>query len=458
MLLNTKNIVLLLITFLLLSCTGSKHFTKLGMKQEAAGLTTEASNSYFIALQRNRTNLEAQVGLKKNGQLVLGTMLNDFSKQKNFGSNKDAINAYHIARDYKNKVQGVGITLDIPDMYEQDYMNAKNAYLTELYEAGTSLLEEQKFQEAEAKFAEIRKLDPNYKDSKELGDVAYLEPLYVSGKQSMEALHYREAYNLFEKIVAKKADYKDAKTLKSSCLTKGTYTIALLPFENASGVAGLDAKVSAYTLEAMTSIKDPFLRVVDRDNMQAILQEQKLQLSGVIDDKTAVVVGELVGAQALLTGTVLSFNEKKGTLKGKQREAYMSFSEKTLNTADGKYYLQTKYKPTVYTEYFNKNTCTVSFQYKLISLKTGEILKTAIIEKELEDEVIYAKYEGDSRNLVPAGQGGPNLNQHDVQILQSMFQARQDLKSSSDLSNDLFNTISSQMSKEIGLVVANIVK
>lgn len=69
--------------------------------------------------------------------------------------------------------------------------------------------------------------------------------------------------------------------------------------------------MAAYTLSSLTEIKDPFLKVVDRENMMAILQEQKLQLSGVVDDKTAVEVGKLVGAQVILTGTVLKFEEKK---------------------------------------------------------------------------------------------------------------------------------------------------
>ena len=236
------------------------------------------------------------------------------------------------------------------------------------------------------------------------------------------------------------------------------YTIALLPFENASGTQGLDAKVAAYTLEAMTDIKDPFLRVVDREHMQAILQEQKLQLSGVIDQNTAVTVGELVGAQALLTGTVLSYTEKKGTLKSLQRDGYAEYKEKVLDKETGKYFYQSRYKPTKYTEYYNTNVCIVSFQYKLINLKTGEIIKTEIIEKEMKDEVTYGKFEGDAATLYPSAQNGPNLNANDKRALMGLISGRQELRSSSELSNELFNSISKQMSVQIGSIVKNIVK
>ncbi len=456
---SLRSITILLFAVLsLAACQSSKHYAKLGAKQEEAGLMHEAAGSYYIALQKKRTNLDAQIGMKKNGQLVLGEMLGEFAKQKNFGTNRSAVDAYHAARDYRDKIKAVGIQLQIADFYESDYIISKSALLTELYESGTTLLEEQKYADAEAKFNEIRALDPNYKDTKELGDIAYLEPLYVQASGDMDIAHYRAAHANFDKIVKRKPTYKDAAMLAKKCIELGTYTIALLPFENASGSAGLDSKLTAYTLEAMTSIDDPFLRVVDREHTQAILEEQKLQLSGVIDENTAVTVGELVGAQALLTGTVLSFTERKGTLRSKQREGYIEYQEKVLNKTDNKYYMQTKYKPTMYTEYYNSNSCTVSFQYKLISLKTGEIIKTEIIEKIITDEVLYGKYDGDFTKLYPAGQNSVNLNSNDRRALQGLMNGRQDLRNTTELNNELFNAITKQMSGQIAQLVVGLVQ
>ncbi|MEY3398080.1 MAG: hypothetical protein RL220_674 [Bacteroidota bacterium] len=450
-------IPLLFITLALYSCSGTKHYTKLGLKQEENGLTEEAAGSYYIALQKKRTNVDAQIGMKKTGQLVLNNKLNEFSKARNFGSKKDAVYSFHTARDYRDKIKGVGVNLDLAEFYVQDYNSVKEAYMYELYEEGTSLLEEEKFQEAEKRFNEIKMLDPNFKDAGELGDIAYLEPLYSEASKSMEAGMYRKAYEGFEKVIARKSSYKDAVKLKQECLDKGTYTIALLPFTNASGTEGMDAKISAYTLEALTKINDPFLRIVDREHMQAILTEQKLQLSGVVDEQTAVQVGQLVGAQAILTGTVLSYEASSGQLKSTSRTGYESYREKKVN-AEGQEYFETKYKKVNYNEYYNQSSCQLSFQYKLISLATGELLKTEILEKQVKDEVLYATYQGDSNNLYPATQSGPNLNAGDRKALLSMIQGRQQLKSSSQLSNDVFETLSRSMSQQIDGVVLQLVK
>ena len=439
-------------------CQNSKHFTKLAAKQEAAGLTHEAANNFYTALIKNRSNVDAQIGMKKTGQLVLNEMLNDFAKQKNFGSNREAVYAFHAAKDYHNKIKNAGVTLLLADYYETDYRQSKDAYLTELYEAGTALLEEQKFEEAELKFKEVRKLEPDYKDSKDLADIAYLEPLYSKGVEQMKLGNYRSAYDNFELVIKRKATYKEADPLQKQCVQKGQFTIAIHSFENASGTPGLDSKVGAYTLEALTNISDPFLRVVDREHMAAILQEQKLQLSGVMDQNTAVVVGELVGASALLTGTVLSYSETKGTLRSKTRDGYQEYKEKVLNKEDGKYYYQSRYKPVKYTEYYNKNTCTVSFQYKLISLKTGEIIQTEIIEKTIDDEVLYGKFDGEVNTLYPAHSNGPNLNGNDKRALNSLMNGNQQMRNFSELSNDLFGQVTSKMKSEVTRVVKEQVK
>jgi tetratricopeptide (TPR) repeat protein len=430
----------------------------MGVKQEQGGLVSEAAESYYTALQRSRTNVDAQIGMKRTGQLVLNNMLNDFAKQRNFGEYKSAVYAFHQARNYRDRIQSVGVSLLLADFYEKDYQESKSIYLKNLYDEGNKLLEEKKFADAEKRFAEIKQLDPGYKDAGDLGDVAYLEPLYQQGKLAMSLEHYREAYENFEKVISRKSSYKDASALRRECLEKGRFTIALVDFKNASGTPGMEAKIAAYTLDALTSSKDPFINVVDRENLQNIIHEQHLQMTGIIDENTAVAVGELVGAKAILTGTVLSYSEKKGTLRSKQREGYTTYQERVLNKTDGKYYMQTMYRPCNYTEYYNSNSCVVSFQYKLTNIKTGEIIATEIIEKTLNDEVIYGRFEGDANTLWPAGQGGPNLNQNDRRALQSMMNARQEVKSSGELSNTLFNQISAQMTGVIDKSIKEIVK
>jgi tetratricopeptide (TPR) repeat protein len=451
-------LLIVLVSSVLASCHNSKYFYKIGTKQEQGGLVNEAAESYYVSLQRKRTNVDAQIAMKRTGQLVLNNLLSDFAKQRNFGDHKSSVYAFHQATNYRDRIQSVGVTLLLADFYERDYQESKNTYLKNLYDEGNKLLEEKKFAEAEKRFAEIKQLDPTYKDAGDLGDIAYLEPLYQQGKSAMALEHYREAYDHFDKVIVRKSTYKDASALRRECVEKGRFTIALVDFKNASGIPGMEAKIAAYTLDALTASQDPFIHLVDRENLQNIIHEQHLQMTGIIDENTAVAVGELVGAKAILTGTVLSYSEKKGTLRSKQREGYTTYQERVLNKTDGKYYMQTMYRPCNYTEYYNSNSCVIAFQYKLTNIKTGEIIATEIIEKTLNDEVIYGRFDGDVNTLWPAGQGGPNLNQNDRRALLSMMNARQEVKSSGELSNTLFNQISAQMTGVIDKSIKEIVK
>lgn len=442
----------------LFGCHNSRYYTKIAVKQENGGLVPEAANSYYTALVKKRTNVEAQIGMKRTGQLVLNNMLNDFTKQRNFSDHKAAVYAFQRARDYRDRVQQVGVSLLLSDIYEEDYNKSKATYLKSLYDEGTKLLDQKKFAEAELRFNEIKFLEPSYKDAKDLGDVAYLEPLYQQAKSAIQVEHYREAYENLQKVIERKLDYKDAVALKTECLEKGRYTIALVDFRNATQVPGLDAKISAYMLNTLTSSDDPFLNVVDRENLQTILNEQQLQMTGIIDDASAVAAGELLGAKAIMTGTVLSYSEKRGTLRSKQREGYLSYQDRVLSKADGKYYMQTMYRPCTYTEFYNANSITVSFQYKLTDIKTGEIIATEIIDRSMEDEVLYGKFDGDANALWPAGQGGPNMNQSDKRALMGMMNARQELKPFNELSNLLFDDVAHEMGRAVGNSVKEIVK
>ena len=441
---------------LLTACKGPKYYTKLGTQQEASGLTAEAATSYYNALVKKRSYIPAQTGMKRTGQLVLNQKLAEFGRKKAMGTSKEAVYSYLEAIDYKNKINNIGIQLEVGQMYADDYDNAKKNYIHELYEKGTGHLEKEEYREAELSFKEIEKFDPNFKDAKDLQDIAYLEPLYKDGKAMFEAGRYRTAYESLNKVLDRKDTYKDAKELKAKALEKGTITVAILPFNNGTRVNGVETSMAAYTLSSLTEIKDPFLKVVDRENMMAILQEQKLQLSGVVDDKTAVEVGKLVGAQVILTGTVLKFEEKKGFVNSDTRTAYQSYLEKQVS--NGQEVMVTKYKAVNYTDYSGKSSVTMDFQLKVVSLKTGELLRTKMINKKMEDESHYAKSDIARDNLFPGSDGRVETANDRVQSFRGLFTARRDLKSVGDLTTEAYNQTAREIANDVKSLMQELVK
>ena len=82
-----------------------------------------------------------------------------------------------------------------------------------------------------------------------------------------------------------------------------TKRIAITNFVNDR--VGLAAKIEAKLAKVQIDNKKYFT-VISRNDLDKVISEQKLQNSGLVDDKTVVKLGKIVGAQAIISGRVSS--------------------------------------------------------------------------------------------------------------------------------------------------------
>jgi len=79
--------------------------------------------------------------------------------------------------------------------------------------------------------------------------------------------------------------------------------LAVLPFHNNSGTARRDnLKLALADMAVCRLLRDGRFTLVERARIDLVLKEQGLQLTGIADERTAVRVGKLLGASALLLG------------------------------------------------------------------------------------------------------------------------------------------------------------
>ena len=82
------------------------------------------------------------------------------------------------------------------------------------------------------------------------------------------------------------------------------YPSAILPFqERGAGVKGYGEKVSDILFAELS--KDPKLYLVDRANLEDVMKEYHINLSGMVAPGQAAQVGQLTGAKVLVTGSVI---------------------------------------------------------------------------------------------------------------------------------------------------------
>lgn len=452
------HLFVLLTLFSAMGCATSKSFSKKGQKLETAGLMEEAASMYYTALQKNRGNIDAKIGLKSTGQVVLNNLLQEFVQMKSFDKKKEAIAAWKNAMNYNGRVRSLGVTLNVPEFYLEDFEEVKETYTIELYDEGLALMDEGKYKEAESKFNEIGQIDPDHAEAGDLAAIAFAEPLYKEAKTALQDQKYRKAYDKLDRVNKRLPGYKDAAILQREALDAGLFTVALLPFDNASNRSGLESGMAAYALEALTSVNDPFLKIVDRQNMELILEEQKLGLSGVINQETAANVGEILGAQAVMTGTVISYDAHNGNTNKSTKEAYKQYRQKLYNKEEQKYYYQTRYEKVNYFEYTKENKVNVSIQYKITSLSTGEVLLSRILDKQVSDVAHWGEYSGDLSELYPARGNNVSLSSAARSSLMAVMNGNRTPRGTGELTNDVYQIITADMKNDITQLVQQIVE
>ncbi len=121
----------------------------------------------------------------------------------------------------------------------------------------------------------------------------YFSAIRTEDEKSAETLE-----KLFTMAAGQLVDYSSFR------LAPGT-PAALIPFASADS-SGMDKEALDYFSQNMilAASRNAFFKLVERQQMEAVLKEQNLQLTDLVDEKTCVEAGKILGARVLLSGTM----------------------------------------------------------------------------------------------------------------------------------------------------------
>ena len=439
------------------SCNGAKAYVKKAKKMEESGLMEQASAHYFTALSKKPDNLDALMGLKRTGQIILNRHLATFDESHTRGNREAAISAFHSAENYNTAVSKVGVTLAFPEAKRALFVAVKNAHVEEIYIEANEHLEYNRYSEALVLFERIEELVPGFKDSAALGNYAFCKPTYENGNNAMQNGNYRTAYKDFDSVMMRDSAYKDAEARKAEALETGLFTIALMKFENGSYRHNIHTKISSYVEQQLMASEDPFLKVVDRESLEMILQEQELELSG-LTSGAELEVGALLGAKAILKGTVVECSNSSSQLRHENKRGFEKYRVEKIN-AEGKKYYETKYRPATYREYYRNSVAKITLSLKLVSMETGTVLSAVTVSASQTDNIRYIVYNGNKNNLYPERLGGAvDMSSSGHLQLMSLINARKDLINESTLIDQSAKIISSKVLVEVESIMIDIIK
>ncbi|NIS37824.1 hypothetical protein GWN91_01260 [Candidatus Saccharibacteria bacterium] len=155
--------------------------------------------------------------------------------------------------------------------------------------------------------------------------------------------------------------------------------IALLDFRGPENVGSGIASIFISKL-----FKTKFYTLVERAELQQILSEHALNLSGAVDVETAVEAGQLLGVQGVIVGDVINYNcEDHRRTKKAKKKVWTGEYEKDENgnyvyeeTLFGKKVKKKKYKEEWVDEEFIVREANVTLGFRLIEVETGKIRAT----------------------------------------------------------------------------------
>ncbi len=443
-----KTLLLLSIIMLVAGCA-SKRYTKKAAKFEEAGLYEDAAEYYYQAVKKKDSNVDAKLGLRKNGQLALDRKLADFTSAYKQSDYKKAVYNYLDAEKYYNKIKAVNVDLDFPEYHKEYYAEAKSDYLNKKYADGVDKLNREDFSAALVVLEEMKGIDANYKDVKELYIIAKYEPMYRDANQYLETELYRKAYYTFETIIKGAGSYKQSVALKDEAQEKGTITILVIDLsytnhrykETAVEVtSGLKGKLSR--------LNNPFIKIIDPSSLNVNIYE-----NGQMNMKAA----NLAGIKSVLTGSVTKVSAINGRLNKNEKRGYIKEVTKTKDK-EGNEIEKIKYYKTTYWEYEQSNRANLALNFKLVSTEDNSVMVSDMISNNNSDRIHYATFGGDKKKLIPGYWKSKNSNskedvkkdnKSDIKKLQNLLKADKSIKSAQTLLNELMSKSVNKMTEKV---------
>ena len=148
-----------------------------------------------------------------------------------------------------------------------------------------------------------------------------------------------------------------------------TKAIAVLPFQGPEGRA-FSAELEGVL--ASIGIDDKrYFTLVDRASIDKTISEMQLSQSGLVDQKTAVKLGKLIGAQGIYTGIVTRNNYDDSPYR-EDRQTCTRYERK--RDKDGREYQGACISWNRYTVSCNKRVANFAVSPKLVEVSTGRIL------------------------------------------------------------------------------------
>lgn len=409
------------VVLFLFSCSTYKSQLQDAKDYEDAHLYSKALNLYSELLVRKESK-EALIGKKRVVEAMVrenyDAPIRMLCMQDNL---KEAEVLYSEMVGFIDKYKSLDVKepLGLKDFILQ----SKRTFCDALFKQAEQDVLSLKYEEAKVKLQTIRSFYSDYPNLKYLESMCELYPNYYLATKYMEEGRLRDAHEALKKIESVDPSFKDSKQMLESCLKKGRVTMAYVTADRSNISNEIESEIGGVVVQSLLKNKDPFLVMLDRDYTSKLLEEQKLGMSGLYDEKSLIQAGKLVGAQYILLGEVIEYSADQklndyGFKKG--------FLGKTIN--------DTKVK---YRQWNKKFSLQLKYRISMVDAETGEMLFNAIYPLNKVEEIEWAEFNGDYKLVYPGNWNWELIKTAEDRVDITKYSELQQLFSQKPMGNEL---------------------
>ncbi len=198
--------------------------------------------------------------------------------------------------------------------------------------------------------------------------------------------------------------YKDAHDYYERCRQAGIKRIAIIPFEDKTGKGNRYGAIADMVADDVINdvMNDQsameFLQIISRDQLQQVMAEQKIGMTGIIDEKTALEIGKILGVHAIVTGklTGIIYTPERTISKTVKEQGEVPVGTEKYVDSKGKVRERTKWATdyATVTIYTRTSNCTARGSFRIIDVKTAQIKKASSVEGKSQFKANWATFTG----------------------------------------------------------------
>jgi|GEM_PF-6211537 len=422
---SRNGLIFFVLVFLVVSCGGPKYLVKQGQKYERARDYEQAVILYSEAYSKDPHNRDAVKGMKKAGQKLLNSILDDFYDSYYAQNYVQAIGHYQKADKFVGNLERRTVSLSIPDSTQGHYKDAVSKHVRTLYLDAARYVDAGNYSKASEKVREIEKYDGAYEGLDNLKASIEADPVYSQALDAYRRGEKGKAITLFMEVDRIYPDYRETTKFINELKSTSRVKLVMMPFENLSREYALGREVEKMTETELYKLNNPLLEIHTASSI-GYMQNANASLP---DDKTLASLGAAAGMDKILVVTVTDFQAEQLPRNEEVKVAYLR--ERVLYWDP--YYGQSstyQHREVKYREVMEETKITIQMRYRLISVATGTTTYTNVISKSVINQVRYADYSGITDDLYPTT---GYISQNDLRNWRSRFTASNDKKPVSEL-------------------------